>query len=88
MIPLPSFDGLVRVCAVAFVGACGLAVGFAAGVASDAEAYAESTLRAVDTADYYARMADSAWTIVGNRQGLAADEVRECMARPVWTEGP
>lgn len=52
MIPLPSFDGLVRVCAVAFVGACAVGVGFAAGRAVEATDYAWLVNEARVAADY------------------------------------
>ena len=33
-----------------------------------------------DSRDYYKAMADSAWALVGERQGLSSKSVRICMA--------
>ena len=37
--------------------------------------------RAIETATYYQVLADSAWTLVGERHGVASDAVRGCFAQ-------
>jgi hypothetical protein len=40
----------------------------------------QAVTNALDTRDYYKAMADSAWALVGERQGLSSKAVRICMA--------